>query len=51
MLRVLTDHGTEYCVIVEHHDYQLYIAINDIDYTKTKTMSPQTNDICKSFHK
>ena len=38
MLRILTDRGTEYCGKVEHHDYQLYLAINDIDRTKTKAM-------------
>ena len=51
MLRILTDRGTEYCGKVEHHDYQLYLAINDIDHTKTKAMSPQTNGICERFHK
>ncbi|MGX5173287.1 IS481 family transposase [Aliikangiella sp. IMCC44653] len=51
MLRILTDRGTEYCGRVEHHDYQLYLAINDIDHTKTKPMSPQTNGICERFHK
>lgn len=51
VLRILTDRGTEYCGKVEHHDYQLYLAINDIDHTKTKTMSPQTNGICERFHK
>ncbi|MGX5202654.1 IS481 family transposase [Aliikangiella sp. IMCC44632] len=51
MLRFLTDRGTEYCGRVEHHDYQLYLAINDIDHTKTKAMSPQTNGICERFHK
>lgn len=40
MPRILTDRGTEYCGKVEHHDYQLYLAINDIDHTKTKVMSP-----------
>uniref|UniRef100_UPI000479EED3 integrase core domain-containing protein n=1 Tax=Aliagarivorans taiwanensis TaxID=561966 RepID=UPI000479EED3 len=35
----------------EQHDYQLYLAINDIDHTKTKAMSPQTNGICERFHK
>jgi transposase InsO family protein len=29
----------------------LYLAINDIDHTKTKAMSPQTNGICERFHK
>ncbi len=31
ILRILTDRGTEYCGRVEQHDYQLYLAINDID--------------------
>lgn len=51
VLRILTDRGTEYCGKVEHHDYQPYLAINDIDHTKTKAMSPQTNGICERFHK
>jgi len=51
MLRILTDRGTEYCGRVDHHDYQLYLAINDIDHTKTNAMSPQTNGICERFHK
>jgi transposase InsO family protein len=51
VLRILTDRGTEYCGKVEHHDYQLYLAINDIDHSKTKAMSPQTNGICERFHK
>ncbi|WP_392559364.1 IS481 family transposase [Orbus mooreae] len=51
ILRILTDRGTEYCGKVEQHDYQLYLAINDIDHTKTKAMSPQTNGICERFHK
>ncbi|HEO1387777.1 TPA: IS481 family transposase, partial [Legionella pneumophila] len=51
MLRILTDRGTEYCGKVEQHDYQLYLAINNIDHTKTKAQSPQTNGICERFHK
>lgn len=51
MLHILTGRGTEYCGKVEQHDYQLYLAINDIDHTKTKAMSPQTNGICERFHK
>jgi len=50
MLRILTDRGTEYCGRVDQHDYQLYLAINNIDHTKTKAMSPQTNGICERFH-
>jgi transposase InsO family protein len=51
LLRVLTDRGTEYCGKVEQHDYQLYLAVNDIDHTRTKMQSPQTNGICERFHK
>ena len=51
LLRILTDRGTEYCGKAESHDYQLYLAINDIEHTKTKAKSPQTNGICERFHK
>ena len=51
IVTVLTDRGTEYCGKVETHDYQLYLAVNDIDHTKTKARSPQTNGMCERFHK
>jgi transposase InsO family protein len=51
LLRMLTDRGTEYCGNPEHHDYELYLALEDIDHTRTKTQSPQTNGICERFHK
>ena len=51
MLRILTDCCTEYCGRVEQHDYQLYLAVNDIDHTKTKAMSTQTNGIFERFHR
>jgi len=51
VLRMLTDRGTEYCGNKETHDYELFLAINDIDHTKTKARHPQTNGICERFHK
>ena len=51
MLRILTDRGTEYCGKAERHDYELYLAVNDIEHTKTRARSPQTNGICERFHK
>lgn len=51
LLRVLTDRGSEYCGSVEHHQYQLYLAIEDIDHSKTKARHPQTNGICERFHR
>jgi transposase InsO family protein len=50
LLRILTDRGTEYTGNVENHAYQLYLAIEDIDHTKTKAKSPQTNGICERFN-
>lgn len=49
--RVLTDRGTEYCGRPESHEYELYLAIENIDHTRTKARSPQTNGICERFHK
>ena len=48
--RVLTDRGTEFCGR-ESHDYELYLAVEDIDHSRTKTKSPQTNGICERFHR
>lgn len=48
---VLTDRGTEYCGSREHHEYQLYLVIEDIDHTKIKAKSPQTNGICERFNR
>jgi transposase InsO family protein len=51
LCRVLTDRGTEYCGNPEHHEYELYLAIEDVDHSRTKTKSPQTNGIVERFHK
>ncbi len=47
---VLTDRGSEYCGNPERHEYELYLAVEDIDHSRTKTKSPQTNGICERFH-
>lgn len=51
LLRMLTDRGTEYKGKLESHPYQLYLDLEDIDHTKTKAKSPQTNGICERFHR
>jgi transposase InsO family protein len=51
LLRVLTDRGTEFCGIADSHAYELYLAIEDIEHTRTKVRRPQTNGICERFHK
>jgi transposase InsO family protein len=49
--RVLTDRGTEYCGSPERHEFELYLAVEDIDHTRTKTKRPQTNGICERLHR
>lgn len=51
LLRVLTDRGTEYCGKVDEHAFQLFLAVENIDHSKTKARSPQTNGICERFHR
>jgi transposase InsO family protein len=49
--RMLTDRGTEDCGNPERHAYELYLAIEDVDHSRTKTKSPQTNGIVERFHR
>jgi transposase InsO family protein len=51
LCRVLTDRGTEYCGNPERHEYELYLAVEDVDHSRTRTKRPQTNGICERFHK
>lgn len=51
LLRILTDRGTEYCGKLGNHAYQLYLGVENIDHSRTKAYSPQTNGICERFHR
>ena len=51
LCRVLTDRGTEHCGNPERHEYELYLAVEDVDHSRTRTKRPQTNGICERFHK
>ena len=35
----------------ENHEYELYLAVEDIDHSKIKAKSPQTNGICERFNR
>jgi len=35
LIRILSDRRTEYCGKPETHDYQRYLALNDIKHTRT----------------
>ena len=51
LMRMLTDRGTEYCENRENHEYELYLAVEDIDHSKIKAKNPQTNGICERFNR
>ena len=60
---VLADRGTEYCGTHDRHECELYLAVENIDRSRTRTSeadrgrrprkppSPQTNGIVERFHK
>lgn len=48
---MLTDQGTEFCGKPDTHEYELFLALNDIDYSKTKVKNPQSNGICERFQR
>jgi transposase InsO family protein len=50
VLRVITDRGSEFQGNPDTHHYELFLQMNDIEHTVTKTKSPQTNSICERFH-
>ena len=53
--RILTGRRTEYCPEKpgkpENHAYQPYLAVEDIDHSRTKAKHLYTNGICKRFHR
>jgi transposase InsO family protein len=49
--RILTDRGTEYCGRPDAHEYEPYLAVENIAHTRTKVKSPQTNGSVERFHK
>jgi hypothetical protein len=51
LLRMLTDRGTEYCGLADHHEFELYLKIEEIAHSKTKARRPQSNGICERFHR
>jgi transposase InsO family protein len=51
LLRIPTDRGTEFCGRPERHEYELYLAVEDVDHSRTETKNPQTNGIVERFQK
>ncbi len=46
---VLTDNGREFCG-TEHHPYELYLALNEIEHRRTRVRTPRTNGFVERFN-
>jgi len=51
MVRILTDCGTEFNGQPDHHEYELYLRLENIEHSKTKVRHPQSNGICERLHR
>jgi hypothetical protein len=51
LCRMLTDRGTEFCGTSQAHEYQLHLPVEDIDHSRTKARSPQTNGDLRALPK
>ncbi len=49
LCQALRDRGSEYCGNPERHEYELYLAIEDIDHSRTKPRA--CRPICEQFYK
>jgi len=46
-----TDGGSEYCANLERHEYEHYLAIEDIDYSRKKPRARRPMAFCERFHR
>lgn len=51
LCRLLTNRDLEYCGMPERREYESYLALQDIDHSKTKAKSPQAKSICERIQK
>ena len=47
----LSDRGTEYCGTHDRHEHEFCLAVEDIDHTRAKARSSQTNGVVERLHK
>ena len=49
--RVLTDNGREYCGRHDHHPFELFLQLEDIEHRTTAIRRPQSNGIVERLHR
>jgi transposase InsO family protein len=48
---VLSDNGREFCGRPDHHPYELFLQLEDIQHRTTRVKRPQSNGIIERFHR
>jgi hypothetical protein len=49
LLKKLTDRGTKFCGNRENHEYELYLAVENIDHPKKKVVPPRRTGSASGF--
>lgn len=48
---VLSDNGREFCGRFDHHPYELFLQLEDIEHRTTKVRRPQSNGFVERLHR
>lgn len=48
---VLTDNGREFCGVKEHHPYELFLQLEDIEHRTTQVRHPRTNGFVERMNR
>lgn len=48
---ILSDNGREFCGRPDHHPYELFLQLEDIEHRTTKVRRPQSNGFIERLHK
>jgi transposase InsO family protein len=51
IISILTDNGREYCGRMDHHPFELFLQLEEIEHRTTKVRRPQSNGIVERLHK
>ena len=48
---ILTDNGREYCGRPDHHPFELFLQLEEIEHRTTQVRRPQSNGIAERLHR
>ena len=51
IITILSDNGREYCGRPDHHPFELFLQLEDIEHRTTRVRRPQSNGIVERLHR